>query len=175
MHVEVLPHNPAWKSAFEREAARITDTLGDLVTAIHHIGSTAIAGMPAKPIIDVLLEVEDLGRLDRDTPRLEAMGYEAKGEFGIPGRRYFRKENARGARTHHVQAFEAGSSHVARHLAFRDYMIAHPEAAHTYGALKQRLALEHPDDSEAYTDGKDAYVKDQERRALAWSSGGGLC
>jgi GrpB-like predicted nucleotidyltransferase (UPF0157 family) len=149
--------------------------LGDVVVAIHHIGSTAIAGLPAKPIIDVLLEVKDIERLDRDTPRLEALGYEAKGEFGIPGRRYFRKDDARGIRTHHVHAFKAGNAHIARHLAFRDYMRAHPDEAQTYGALKQRLTHEHPHDSEAYIDGKDAFIKEQERRALAWRSGGGLC
>ena len=168
MRVNVVAHNPAWKDAFEVEAAQLIRVLADLVVAVHHIGSTAIPGICAKPIIDILLEVEDIGRLDLETAKLEAAGYEAKGEFGIPGRRYFRKDDGRGVRTHQVHAFQTGDGHVDRHLAFRDYMIAHPESARAYGALKQLLAREHPDDIDAYMDGKDSYIKEQERNALAW-------
>ena len=168
MRVNVVAHNPAWKDAFEVEAAQLIRVLADLVVAVHHIGSTAIPGICAKPIIDILLEVEDIGRLDLETAKLEAAGYEAKGEFGIPGRRYFRKDDGCGVRTHQVHAFQTGDGHVDRHLAFRDYMIAHPESARAYGALKQLLAREHPDDIDAYMDGKDSYIKEQERNALAW-------
>ncbi len=174
MRVEVVPHNPAWKDAYEIEAARIARALGDLVVAVHHIGSTAIPGIVAKPILDILLEVSNTDRLDDETAALEGLWYEAKGEFGIPGRRYFRKNDAAGIRTHQVHAFQAGSGQVGRHLAFRDYMLAHPADARTYGALKQRLAHEHPDDIEAYMDGKNAYVKEQERKATAWWSARGL-
>jgi GrpB-like predicted nucleotidyltransferase (UPF0157 family) len=100
---------------------------------------------------------------------LEALGYEAKGEFGIPGRRYFRKDDAEGIRTHQVHAFGAGSPGAARHLAFRDYMRAHPGIAREYGALKARLARAHPHDMQAYMDGKDAFVREHERRALLWA------
>ena len=96
MRVEVVPHNPAWKDAYEIEAARIARALGDLVVAVHHIGSTAIPGIVAKPILDILLEVSNTDRLDDETAALEGLWYEAKGEFGIPGRRYFRKNDAAG-------------------------------------------------------------------------------
>ena len=173
MRVQVVEHDPTWKAAYQIEAARIAVLLGDLVVSMHHIGSTAIPEIFAKPIIDILLEVRDTLRLDRKTAALEALGYEAKGEFGIPGRRYFRKNDAEGVRTHQVHAFAEGSINIERHLAFRDYMVAHPEAARAYGALKRRLADEHPHDIEAYIDGKDAYVKEQERNALVWWSSRG--
>ena len=96
------------------------------------------------------------------------LGYSAMGEFGIPGRRYFRKNDASGTRTHQVHAFQTGSTGVVRHLAFRDYMIAHPEAAHDYGALKLTLFRQHPNDFEAYMDGKDAFIQEHEAKALAW-------
>ncbi len=166
-----MAYDPAWQGAFEAEADEIARALGDIVVALHHIGSTAIPGIYAKPIIDMLLEVDEIGRLDDRSAALERLGYEAMGEFGIPGRRYFHKEDASGTRTHHVHAFQADSPEIERHLAFRDYMIAHPEAARQYGALKRRLAREHPDDIEAYMDGKDPFIKEHEAGALAWRSG----
>ena len=99
---------------------------------------------------------------------MESLGYEAMGEYGIPGRRYFRKDNQEGIRTHNIHAFEAGSAEVERHLAFRDYMIAHPEAAQRYSELKRRLAEEHPQSMDGYIDGKDGFIKEMDRRAARW-------
>jgi GrpB-like predicted nucleotidyltransferase (UPF0157 family) len=139
-----------------------------MVASLHHIGSTAIPGIFAKPIIDILLEVDDIIRLDVQRAAMEQLGYEAMGEFGIPGRRYFRRDNASDIRTHQVHAFQSGSPEIERHLAFRDYMNAHPEAAQAYSLLKQRLAGEHPDDMEAYMDGKDPFIKEHLAQAIAW-------
>jgi GrpB-like predicted nucleotidyltransferase (UPF0157 family) len=167
--VIVAPHDQAWQRHFDEEARRLAEHLGKIVVHVHHIGSTAIPGLPAKPVIDVLMEVLDLKALDAATPVLTALGYEAMGEYGIPRRRYFRKNDASGRRTHQVHAFERGTPEVERHLAFRDYMIAHPAAARAYGDLKQALALRHPHDIEAYMDGKDTFVKEHEALAVAWS------
>jgi GrpB-like predicted nucleotidyltransferase (UPF0157 family) len=168
VRIQVVAYDPAWRREFETEARHIARALGDSVVRIHHIGSTAIPGIYAKPIIDFLLEVDDIVRLDGRSSALEALGYEAKGEYGIPGRRYFRKNNTSGVRTHQVHAFEVGSKEIERHLAFRDYMIAHPEAAKRYGELKRRLARAHPNDMQAYMDGKDAFIKEHAARAIAW-------
>jgi GrpB-like predicted nucleotidyltransferase (UPF0157 family) len=126
--------------------------------------------MAAKPIIDMLLEVVDIAALDLKTSAMQALGYEAKGEFGIVGRRYFRKDNSVGVRRHHVHAFASGSNDVERHLAFRDYMIANALDAKLYADLKQRLAAQHPDDIEAYMDGKEAFIKEHEAMAITWRS-----
>lgn len=166
----VLDHDPDWVASFEKEANRIRAALGANLVNIHHIGSTSITHTKAKPVIDMLLEVSSLDELDQQSASLQALNYEAKGEFGIPGRRYFRLDDAAGRRTHQVHSFEAGSKNVIRHLAFRDYMRAHPTIATEYGELKQRLAKENPDNMAAYIDGKDAFVKEHERRALHWAS-----
>jgi GrpB-like predicted nucleotidyltransferase (UPF0157 family) len=166
--VSVVPYDPAWPGLYEAEAQLILRALGDIVVSIHHIGSTAIPGVFAKPIIDVLEEVVDLTRLDELTWAMLELGYEALGEYGIAGRRYFRKRNRAGVRTHHVHCFCAGSPEIERLLAFRDYMIAHPVEAEAYGALKRELAQAHPDDRQAYVDGKDEFVKVHQARALAW-------
>ncbi|MEJ7860479.1 MAG: GrpB family protein [Pyrinomonadaceae bacterium] len=141
--VEVVPHNPRWRNAFEAEAKHIGAALGENVAAIHHIGSTAIPGIYAKPVIDLLVEVGNITEVDERSSVVEAFGYEAMGEFGIPGRRYFRKDNQEGIRTYQIHVFEVGSAQLDRHLAFRDYLIAHPEEARKYSELKRKLAKEH--------------------------------
>lgn len=170
--VVVVPHDPRWRDAFEAEAKHIAAALGENGAAIHHVGSTAIPGIHAKPVVDLLVEVRDLAELDARSPAMESLGYEVMGEYGIPGRRYFRKANQDGTRTHHVHAFEAGSGEVVRHLAFRDYMIAHPADAQAYSELKRKLAAEHPRNIDGYMDGKDGFIQEMDRRAAEWRGAG---
>jgi GrpB-like predicted nucleotidyltransferase (UPF0157 family) len=168
--VEVVPPDRHWQSLFKAESQQLSIAFGDNAIAIHHIGSTAIETIYAKPIIDILIEVKDLDRVnDRNTP-IEALGYIAMGEFGITYRRFFRKDNKDGIRTHHVHTFEVGSAQIDRHLAFRDYMRSHPEAAHEYSQLKQQLAQKYPDDIQSYLDGKDGFIREIDRKAAAWRS-----
>jgi len=167
--VEVVPHNPQWRDAFEAEARRVAAALGENAAAIHHIGSTAIPNIYAKPVIDMLVEVRDITGLDGQSSAMESLGYEVMGEFGIAGRRYFRKETPEGIRTHQIHAFEAGWPEAERHLAFRDYMIAHPGDALMYSELKRKLAAEHPLSIDRYMDGKDAFIKEIDQRAARWA------
>lgn len=166
--VEVVPHDPQWRNAFETEAEHIDDALGDTIVAVHHIGSTSIPNIYAKPIIDLLVEVRNIAETDEYSSAMESLGYEAMGEFGIPGRRYFRKDNREGIRTHQVHTFKAGSAQIERHLAFRDYMIAHPEDAREYSELKRTLAEKHPQNPDGYMDGKDGFIQEIDRRAAQW-------
>lgn len=168
--VEVVPHDPSWRDAFTAEAKHIAAALGANVVAIHHIGSTAIPGIHAKPVIDLLVEVDDIEAIDARSSAMESIGYQVMGEYGIPGRRYFRKDDRHGTRTHQVHAFQAGSAEAERHLAFRDYMIAHPTDARAYGELKRKLAEEYPHDMNGYMDGKDGFIKEMDRRAAEWRS-----
>lgn len=168
--VEVVPHDPRWAGAFAAEAEQIAAALGENIIAIHHIGSTAIPGIHAKPVIDLLVEVRDIAGVDARNSAMESLGYQVMGEYGIPGRRYFRKDDRHGTRTHQVHAFQAGSAEVQRHLAFRDYMIAHPEDARAYGELKRKLAEEYPWHMDGYIDGKDGFIKEMDRRAARWRS-----
>ena len=166
--VEVVPHNPGWRDAFGAEAERVAAALGENVVAVHHIGSTAIPNIYAKPVIDLLVEVGDISEVDGRSAAMESLGYEVMGEYGLPGRRYFRKDDREGVRTHHVHVFEAGSAEAERHLAFRDYMVAHPEEAQSYSELKRKLAKEHPQNIDGYMDGKDSFIKEMDRRAARW-------
>ena len=166
MKVKVHPPNPQWPQDFEAEAAQIALALGNNVAHIHHIGSTSIPNIYAKPVIDMLVEVSAIDQVDAYNGAMAALGYTAMGEYGLPGRRYFRKDNAEGVRTHHVHTFQLGSSEVVRHLAFRDFMRANPDCAQQYSDLKRALAAQHPDDIDGYMDGKDEFVKAMEQRAM---------
>jgi GrpB-like predicted nucleotidyltransferase (UPF0157 family) len=166
--VEVVPHDLRWRNAFKAEAKYVAAALGENVVAIHHIGSTAIPNIYAKPVVDLLVEVRDITEVDSRSSAMESLGYEVMDEYGIPGRRYFRKDNREGIRTHNIHAFEIGSAEVERHLAFRDYMIAHPGDAQRYSELKRKLAEEHPQSIDGYMDGKDGFIKEMDRRAAQW-------
>lgn len=163
--VEVVPHNPKWRDAFEVESKYIADVLGENCVAIHHIGSTAIPGISAKPIIDILVEVQDITKVDEQNSVMKSLGYEVMGEYGIPCRRFFRKDSKEDVRTHHIHIFEIGSPQIARHLAFRDYMIAHPEDAQKYSELKRDLAEKYPHNIDEYMDGKDSFIKEIDKKA----------
>jgi GrpB-like predicted nucleotidyltransferase (UPF0157 family) len=162
--IEIVDYEPSWPAQYEAECALIRRALGDVLVEIHHIGSTAVPGLAAKPIIDILLEVEDLAALDALNSEMEAIGYNPKGEFGIPHRRYFPKGGDN--RSHHVHAFVCGDSNVARHLAFRDYLRRHPDVVQEYAEVKRRVAQTCGNDSERYCSGKDAYVKRVEAMAI---------
>ncbi len=165
--VRVVPYDSKWKTKFQEEAIVIQAILCDELVEIHHIGSTSIPGISAKPVIDILPVVKDIERVDAYNPQFIKAGYEPKGEFGLPGRRYFSK-GLDGERTHHIHAYQLGNPEIERHLAFRDYMISHSDDALAYSILKERLARQFPFDIEAYMDGKDAFIKERERLALAW-------
>jgi len=171
MRVLMEPHNSDWIWQYQQEAARIVTAAGPNAVAVHHVGSTAIPGIYAKPVLDLLLVVQSADALDEKQSEIEALGYEARGEYGIPGRRFYRRGNSQGDRTHQIHAFGVGSPQIARHLAFRDYMIAHPEIAQEYSNLKRQLAANHPNDIEAYMDGKDEFIQEIDRRAAHLSSG----
>jgi GrpB-like predicted nucleotidyltransferase (UPF0157 family) len=162
--IEVVDYDPAWPSLFEAERNLLCETLGDVVVEIYHIGSTAVPGLAAKPIIDINLVVTDLQVLDELTGKMASIGYVAKGEFGIPGRRYFQKGGDR--RTHQLHAFPQDDPNTVRHLAFRDYLRANPKVAEEYAMLKKDIAATCNNDIDRYCDGKDAYVKRIEATAI---------
>lgn len=167
--VDVVSYNPQWPVHFVAEETQLRSVLDHCLLAVHHIGSTSVPGLAAKPIIDIMLEVSSLDRLDEQNGQMEVLGYEAMGECGIARRRYFRKGGDE--RTHQIHAFLQGDDHVRRHLAFRDYLRAHPAACREYAELKQALAASCQHDIERYCAGKNAFVKEHETRALRWLAG----
>lgn len=165
--IVLAPHNPGWAHDFVEESGAVSRALGDVIASIHHIGSTAVSGLLAKPIIDILAVVVNVDLLDSRTASFADLGYEAMGEFGIPGRRYFRKNTSAGVRVYQLHAFRNGSSEVERHIAFRDYLRAHPAHARRYAELKQTLAQRFTGDMDRYTEGKTEFIREIERAALS--------
>lgn len=165
------PHNPRWRSAFETEASALRARFGAALIAIHHIGSTAIPGIAAKPIIDILVEATSLAAIEAQNAAMEAAGYEPRGAFGIEGRRYFKRLGAPPeVPGFHVHAFEAGSPHIARHLRFRDYLLAKPEVSQAYSALKLSLCQANGTLPADYAARKANMVSQIERDALTFFS-----
>ena len=168
--VVVAEYNPDWPRQFEVEAKKLKASLGETARAIHHVGSTAVHGLAAKPVIDVILEVADVAALDGMAEKFDALGYTPMGEFGIPGRRFFVKFSPH--RSHHLHAFQTGSREVVRHLAFRDYLQRHGRVAREYGELKRCLAKAFPADRQGYSRGKSEFIGRHEARAVAELSQG---
>ena len=161
--IEVVPFSPLWATLFAEEQAALANLLGSDVR-IHHIGSTAVPGLAAKPIIDILVEMPRVEQLDLHTTALRALGYEPRGENGILGRRYFVK--GRGRRTHQLHAFEAGSHDVHRHLALRDFLRSNDEARDAYAAVKHRAVAACGGDIHVYVALKHDFVGALEAKAL---------
>ncbi|MDQ0462357.1 GrpB-like predicted nucleotidyltransferase (UPF0157 family) [Caulobacter ginsengisoli] len=168
IEVELVPHNPHWADMADAEAARLKAALGANLLVVHHIGSTAIPGIAAKPVIDLLPVVADLAALDASRPAVEALGYVWRGEFGLAGRRYCVRADETGKRLIQAHCYQADSPEIERHLVYRDYMRAHPDQAAGYEAEKRRAAALHPDNSMAYNDAKSAWIQAAEKRAAAW-------
>ncbi|EKK7719858.1 GrpB family protein [Cronobacter sakazakii] len=159
------PYNPAWPAQFAEEEKRVREVLGDVALAVHHIGSTSVPGLAAKPVIDMLIEVSGLSALDGCNAVMQALGYTPRGEHGIPGRRYFIKGHA--VRTHHIHAFVAGNHHVTRHLAFRDYLRRHDDVMQEYAQIKLTAARDSGFQSDVYSELKNEFIARVEQQALA--------
>ncbi|WDE06315.1 GrpB family protein [Thalassomonas viridans] len=164
--LEVVDYDPAWSKRFADEQSMLAQVLGETVLKIHHIGSTSVPGLAAKPVIDILMEVPGLDELDGKNQLMESLGYEVKGENGIAGRRYFQKGGNN--RSHHLHAFVAGDETLARHLAFRNYLAAHPQIVQQYGELKLAVIRAGHNISEAYMQGKNEFIQHHEKLALSW-------
>lgn len=167
--VDLTEYRAEWPGLYAEEAQRVLAVFGELAVTIHHVGSTSVPGLCAKPIIDMLLEVREIGRVDGLNAAMAALGYEARGENGIPGRRYFAKGGD--ARTHHLHVFAVGDPAGERHLAFREYLRAHPEAVQAYGDVKRQQAAVYPENVDAYQAGKHDFCQALEQQALAWWRG----
>ncbi len=134
----LLPHDDRWAIIFQDEKTRLENILGDAVIRIHHIGSTAIATLPAKPIIDMLAEVSSFKNLEAHNQALELIGYEARGEYGIVGRRYYKKHQTPNDLGFHLHAYLENSFQIKRHLAFRNYLRLKPEFVQKYAEIKNQ-------------------------------------
>ncbi|MCR2822264.1 GrpB family protein [Lederbergia panacisoli] len=167
MNIIVTNYDENWPELFKKEASHIQEILKNEIVEIHHIGSTAVPNLKAKPIIDIMPTVKNIEVIDRYNEKMKGIGYEPLGEFGIKGRRYFRKGGEN--RTHQIHIFQFDNKfEIERHLAVRDYLKSHNQEAAAYGELKEQLAIQFPKDIEGYSLGKEEFVEGLEQRALAW-------
>jgi len=167
IEVQLVPHDPFWPDMAEDEITQLNIAIGDNLSKAHHIGSTAIATIHSKPIIDLLGVVKSLDELDRVQNNIEAIGYIWCHENGIAGRRYAYKDDAEtNTRLFQVHCFQENDAAVARHLAFRDYLRLHQGIALKYQNLKTECQLKYPTDSHAYTDCKSDWIRKWEQEAL---------
>ena len=165
--VQLVRHDPAWADGARREGERLRGALGHSLLVVHHIGSTSIPGIRAKPILDLMPVVRSLTELDGLRNCFEALGYEWLGEYGLPGRRYCTQNDpASRRRLIQLHCYEAASAEIERHLAFRDYLRDRPDVARVYEREKLRCQALNPESSHAYGACKNTWIDRIEAEAM---------
>ena len=169
--VQLAPHRAEWANMARAESTRLKNALGDNLVAVHHVGSTAIPGIMAKAIVDLMPIVRDLAAFDAQERTVRDLGYKWHGEFGLEGRRFCTWVDPKtGKRVFQLHVFTDGNEHVARMLAFRDYLRVHPFVAREYEMEKIRAAAAQPNDTTAYNAEKNDWIKRVEKDAMVWAA-----
>jgi len=153
--VRLAPYSSEWPKLFEEEEKLLRGLIGKCVIDIQHIGSTSIPGMTAKPILDIGIAIARFQEGKRCVKPIESLGYEYRGENGIPGRHYFAKGDPR---THHLHMLELDSEEWRKHITFRNFLRENKEMAREYARLKRDLAEKFRNDRLSYTEGKSDFV-----------------
>lgn len=166
----IVTYNPDWPHQFEAEANFLADSLAGIAVKVHHMGSTSFPNLPAKPIIDILMEVSSLEALDENAATLVKKGYEVRGEYGVSGRRYFKKLQTKDHATIHLHAYLSDTYQVKRHLAFRDYLRLKPNILEEYLRLKTSLTDHNGKLAYNYQDAKKPFVDRITLEALSYFS-----
>jgi GrpB-like predicted nucleotidyltransferase (UPF0157 family) len=166
MKVRLSEFSEDWIRLFHDEANFLKTIFNDEIVRFEHFGSTSVPGMKAKPVIDMMCIVTNINRIDEFNDKMCSLGYDVAGEWGIPGRRLFRKGGEN--RTHHIHFYEINNPQIERHLVFRDYLKAHPEEVLRYSRFKEELT-QHFENTSEYSPAKKVFVMEMEKLALAWS------
>lgn len=154
--VVVYESDPAWAETYELLRKNLWPLVSPYASSIEHVGSTSVAGLPAKPVIDIDIVVPDSEARDAAIAALVAGGYVYRGDLGIPGRESMQEPV--GSPRHNLYVCLDGSLALRNHLIFRDHLRNNPDDAAAYGALKHRLAAEHADDLPAYVEAKTTFI-----------------
>ena len=156
--VIVVPYDPNWVSEFERLSIFLSSICESSMVAIHHVGSTSVPGLCAKPILDVDIEIRSLDDFDSVKNKLMRVGYRHEGDLGISGREAFKYDHTE-MMAQHLYVCTSDSLELKRHLAFRDHLRSHPEDMINYGDIKLKAALAHPKDIDAYMEDKNGIIQ----------------
>jgi GrpB-like predicted nucleotidyltransferase (UPF0157 family) len=157
--IEVVPYDPAWKTAFEDLKAMLEGILGDLALAIEHVGSTSVEGLAAKPIIDIDIVMESYDVFPAIVARLAGAGFEHRGDLGIAGREAFKRTFDDGHMAYHLYVCPRDGREYLQHIALRDYLRTHDDARDEYAALKQANAEKFRHDIDGYIEGKSGFIR----------------
>lgn len=155
--VEVVPYDPRWPALFEVTAAELLRAVGRSILGVHHVGSTSVPNLCAKPILDVLVSVPDFDAALQLVPDIEALGYVFRSDEEIEDRHHFRRGDEK-ARTHHMSLAMQSSRHHIDTIAFRDALRHNAQLASDYAELKLELARRFPRDRESYINGKTEFI-----------------
>lgn len=155
--VELEDYNPKWKKEYEIEEKLLKNVLGNKIIEIHHIGSTSIEGLKAKPIIDILIVINSLEEISEIEEMLKPYNYENRGRQGVSDRYFFAK-GPDDARSHYIHFVEPNSSTYYNQIYFKRYLIEHPEYIKKYCELKQSLAKLYSNDRPKYTASKNEFI-----------------
>ena len=158
--IRVVDYDPKWRDAFEAIRVEVAAALGPIALSIEHVGSTAVEGLPAKPIIDIDVIIADYDTFDEARVRLATAGYCHQGDLGLADRHAFRYEGKVHLMAHHLYVCPAHSAELRRHLAFRDYLRSHDDARDWYGEVKRLAARLHPEDIEGYLAAKGPCIEE---------------
>jgi len=166
--VEIVEYDPKWATLYREEKARVLAAVGHLAVAVEHIGSTAVVGLGAKPIIDIMVGVNRLSDAQQCIEPLGSIGYEYQPEHEVtmPERRFFGKGEPPKEQHYHLHMVEKGSEFWKTHLTFRDYLGTHPETSRQYCELKKKLASEYGSNREGYTEAKTSFIESIVAKAL---------
>lgn len=156
-HVTIIPFNDEWGIQYQIAKNELHSVLGDNVIEIHHVGSTAIKGIVAKPIIDVAVVIKNVEMLN--IIGMESVGYEYCGERGVVGRHLFVRRINEDISTHHIHCYLENNENYNQVILFCKYLNEHSDYAKQYNDLKIELAGKYSDDRVAYTDGKENFIK----------------
>jgi len=154
--IVIVDYDPRWPEEFARLCDRAQSALGELAVSIEHVGSTAVPGLPAKPVIDMVVAIASDDDLPEAIERLEAIGYRARGDLDVPGREAFSWPE--GESRHHLYVSPSSSEELRAQITFRDVLRSDPGLAAAYVALKRELAARYRDDRPSYTDGKNDFI-----------------
>jgi GrpB-like predicted nucleotidyltransferase (UPF0157 family) len=165
MKVRLTDFSENWTHMFQKEVKFLSGIFGEEIIGFEHFGSTSVNGLKAKPVIDMMCIVKDIKKVDSFNDKLESLGYDVAGEWGIEGRRLFRKGGEN--RTHHIHFYQSKNPQIGRHLIFRDYLRNHPEEVLRYSRFKEILVRRFENTSE-YSPAKKSFVKEMEQQAIKW-------
>ncbi|MBU9713556.1 GrpB family protein [Evansella tamaricis] len=167
MKIRLTDYSEIWFQMFETEAEFLKAIFGEEIIKCEHFGSTSVRGMKAKPVIDMMCIVKNIKKVDIFNNQMESLGYDVAGDWGIPGRRLFRKGGLN--RTHHIHFYQFDNPEIERHLIFRDYLRSHPTEVDNYSRFKEDLAQRY-DTTREYSPAKKKFVSEMEQKALRWFS-----